>query len=55
MSLLPIALATVFWLPISAQTLATSPDPFQALRFLEGTWNANVVQDNGAVKRKRAR
>lgn len=50
MRLLSIALAALFWLPISAQTPAnTNPDPFQALKFLEGTWDANV-QNNAAVK-----
>jgi hypothetical protein len=49
MRLLPIALAALFWLPMSAQTPATSPDPFRALKFLEGTWDANV-ENNAAVK-----
>jgi hypothetical protein len=49
MRLLPIVLAALSWLPMSAQTSATSPDPFRALKFLEGTWDANV-ENNAAVK-----
>jgi hypothetical protein len=51
MKLLPITLVVaLLWLPMSAQTPAkTSPDPFQDLTFLEGTWDANV-QNNAAVQ-----
>ncbi len=49
MKLLPLALAIWFWLPMQGQTPAnTTPDPFQALKFLEGTWEA-TVQNNAAV------
>jgi hypothetical protein len=50
MKLFPLALAMLSWLPMPAQTPAnTGPDPFQALKFLEGTWDA-TVQNNAAVK-----
>jgi hypothetical protein len=49
MRLQPIILAVFSWLPMSAQTPATSPDLFQSVKFLEGTWDANV-QNNSAVK-----
>jgi hypothetical protein len=49
MKLFSIALATLFWLPVSAQTPAhINPGSFQGLKFLEGTWDANV-QNNSAV------
>jgi hypothetical protein len=49
MKLLSLAFAMLLWLPMPAQTPAnTSPDPFQALQFLEGTWEA-IVQNNAAV------
>ncbi|MGA7110004.1 MAG: hypothetical protein WBY75_19795 [Terracidiphilus sp.] len=51
MKLLPIAFAMCFCLPVLAQTPAsTGHDPFQNMKFLEGTWDANV-QNNAAVKR----
>jgi hypothetical protein len=49
MRLFPIFLAALFSLPMLAQTSATSPDPFQSVKFLEGTWDANV-QNNASVK-----
>ena len=49
MKLLPLAFAMLLWLSMPAQSPAnTSPDPFQALKFLEGTWET-TVQNNAAV------
>ena len=49
MKLLPLAFAMLLWPSMPAQTPAnTRPDPFQALQFLEGTWEA-TVQNNAAV------
>ena len=49
MKLVRPAILILFCFPLAAQTTpAAQPDPFQALSFLEGTWDANV-QNNAAV------
>ena len=49
MKLLYLAMATSLYLPVAAQTVPTTADPFKPLAFLEGTWDANV-QNNAALK-----
>jgi hypothetical protein len=50
MKILYLALATLAYFPIAAQTAVNAaPDPFKPLAFLEGTWDAKV-QNNNAIK-----
>jgi hypothetical protein len=50
MKILCLALVTLLYLPVAAQTAPNAAaDPFKPLAFLEGTWDANV-QNNAAVK-----